>query len=363
MATYSPPTIQQTNVGTPTATKAPYTANTSLELSTGGAKSASAGPYSSPSKIQSIDFGVREVRSWGVDARTPGIIVDEEQSGSSTIKGNVTLAGGSPGGVEVEVVDTDNGQTISTATTDSNGYYEVSVPDGHYHVTAGATSDGHQWETKITSVSAETSTVNFELEEAGGISMTQEMAAVINKLYDVRIESYSTPITSSAQKDAQSYPERGVTSYATSPFVSENSRTFSLVATISSYSSPIRSAAVSDRTTLELQNQILTWDPDNAEWYTEWFQQPKIIDSEDTLSVRSLVSDYVEQTEATVQIEYDGDGNGKADKESELVELGSEQKVKEVKGLPIDEDGFYRIKVTEYSGYYSIYGLNLAVTH
>lgn len=349
--------------GTPTATKAPYVANASLEASSGATKTVSAGPYSSPSNTQSMDFGVRKVRSWGADIRSPGVAVDEEKSGSSTIKGTITLSNGSPEGVEVEIVDTDNGQTVSTATADADGYYEVSVPDGHYHVTAGATADGHVWETQLTSVSAETATLDFDLDKAGGFSMSIPATAGLSSIYNAYATSFAGPTTSSAQRDAQTYPDRGVTSYATSPFVSENDRELSLVATISSYASPIRSSSVSDRTTLELQNQILTWDPDNAEWYTEWFQQPKIVDSEDTLSVRSLVSDYVEQTEATVQIEYDSDGNGKADKASELVELGSEQRVKEVKGLPIDEDGFYRIKVTEYSGYYSIYGLNLAVTH
>lgn len=384
MATYSPPTIQQTNKGsktassgpysanhrliganaaTPTSTKTPYTANTSLELSSGGVRTASAGPYSSPSNTQSMDFGVRKVRSWGADIRSPSVSVGEEKTGRSTIKGNVTLAEGSPEGVEVEIVDTDNGQTVSTATADAAGDYEVSVPDGHYHVTAGATTDGHQWETRLTSVSAETATLNFDLDKAGGISMAIPATAGLSTIYNAYATSFAAVSSSSARRDSQTYPDRGVTSYATSPFVSENSREISLIATISSYASPIRSSSVSDRTTLDLQNQILTWDPDNAEWYTEWFRQPKIVDSEDTLSVRSLVSDYVEQTEATVQIEYDGDGNGKADKVSELVELGSEQRVKEVKGLPIDEDGFYRIKVTEYSGYYSIYGLNLAVTH
>jgi hypothetical protein len=345
--------------------------------------------YSASPKKQPISFGVRQTRSWGADERTSSTSINEHKNGDSTIQGTVSVPGGISGGgiesrrvwdryrqyqrprypkgqriqIEVEIVDAYNGQTISSAIVDEDGYYEVSVPDGHYHVTAGATSDGYVWETKLTSVSAEISTVNFDLDKAGSISMVLPATASRTASYDVSVESYSASMTSSAQKEGQTYPDRGVTSYATSPFVSKNSRTLSLVATVSSYASPIRSSSVRDGTTLDVQNQILTWDSDNAEWYTEWFQQPRIVDSEDTLSVRSLVSDYVEQTEIAVQVEYDADGNGKADKVSELVELGSKQKVKEVQGIPVDEDGFYRIKITEYSGYYSIYGLNLAVTH
>jgi len=345
--------------------------------------------YSASPKKQPTNFGVRQTRSWGADERTSSTSINEHKNGDSTIQGTVSVPGGISGGgiesrrvwdryrqyqrprypkgqriqVEVEIVDAYNGQAISSATVDENGYYEISVPDGQYHVTAGATLDGYVWETELVSVSAEASTVNFDLDKEGGISMASPTAAGLSTIHNVYATSFATTSSSSSRRDAQAYPDRRVTSYAASPFVSENDREFSFVASASSYASPIRSSAISDRTALELQNQVLTWDPDNAEWHTEWFQQPKIVDSEDTLSVRSLVSDYVEQTEATVQIEYDADGNGRADKTSELVELGSKQKVKEVKEIPVDEDGFYRIKITEYSGYYSIYGLNLAITH
>jgi len=305
MAVYLAPTVQQKTTGSPSTTKAPYTAEIeAIELS---------GSVSFEVPPQEFSAVIPTDRQTGLQASSKGPYLN-------------------PSPIETELAG-------EIAYVRPPQLFDASIPY--------VNETGLKTKTKGPYV---------------GSPITETPPAETPVVSNPQIESFSRSVASSAKREAKT-AFREIASHA-SPSVSiANRGEFNLDSTVLSFSESVRSSARSDRTTLELQNQILTWDPDNAEWYTEWFQQPKIVDSEDTLSVRSLVSDYVEQTEATVRVEYDADGNGTADKESKLVELGSEQKVKEVEGLPIDENGFYRIKVTEYSGYYSIYGLNLAVTH
>jgi hypothetical protein len=132
---------------------------------------------------------------------------------------------------------------------------------------------------------------------------------------------------------------------------------------IESHVSESRSFSHNERVSLEVVDQQIFWNEDRSYWYTNWFSESKILGNEDTLAIRSMVVPDAKQPAAIAQVEYDGEGNGKADAISEPVELGRHEQVEELHGIPIDEDGYYRIRITEYSGYNSLYKLDTAIVH
>lgn len=154
--------------------------------------------------------------------------------------------------------------------------------------------------------------------------------------------SESKPITSTADRNGLQYEKRELDQ---------------------SYISPITSFIYNERTSLEVIDQSIRWDDDKAVWYTDWFSETKILGSEDQLAIRSLVVQNAKQPAAKVVMQYDSDGDGVVDKESETIYLGKDQSVKTVSGIPIDEDGYYRIKIMEYSGYNSLYAIDTAIVH
>jgi hypothetical protein len=140
-------------------------------------------------------------------------------------------------------------------------------------------------------------------------------------------------------------------------------RVIDLIESVESHSKHFRSSIYNDRTSLELLDQEVTWQEDETAWYTNWFQESKILGSEDSLAVRSLVIEDSKEPAATVVLQYDENGSGEVDRESEPVRLGRDQSVEKFSGVPVDEDGYYRLKITEYSGYNSLYELNTAIIH
>jgi len=86
-----------------------------------------------------------------------------EQVSDGTFQGTVTDSNSNPlSGVTVEVLE--NGSTVTTATTDSNGGYSVQVSAGTYDIVAS--DPDYQQATKTESVSGDsTTTVDFQLAE------------------------------------------------------------------------------------------------------------------------------------------------------------------------------------------------------
>jgi hypothetical protein len=118
-----------------------------------------------------------------------------------------------------------------------------------------------------------------------------------------------------------------------------------------------------ERTSLELLDHQLSWDDDAAVWYTDWLQESKILGTEDLLGLRGMVTADAKEPAARVFVEYDATGDGVVDEQSEVLETGSDEDVLEVVGVPVDPDGWYRLKITEYSGYNSLYDLDLGIIH
>jgi hypothetical protein len=110
-------------------------------------------------------------------------------------------------------------------------------------------------------------------------------------------------------------------------------------------------------------DHAVEWHDDGSYWTTPWVKKSKIIDSEDTIAVRSLVVPNSKEPAAIIQIEYDGTGNGTVDASSDKVWLEDEEIAEEVTGVPIDENGYYRMKISEYSGYNSLYKIDTGIVH
>ena len=118
-----------------------------------------------------------------------------------------------------------------------------------------------------------------------------------------------------------------------------------------------------DRTSLELLDYPLEWDDGEVAWYTDWFPEEKILGSENQLAIRGLVVPGSKEPAATIYVEYDGDGNGSVDETSEPVDTGSDEAIHDVVGIPVDENGWYRLKITNHSGYNELYSLDLGMVH
>jgi hypothetical protein len=140
-------------------------------------------------------------------------------------------------------------------------------------------------------------------------------------------------------------------------------RVVDLLESVSSHSDQIRASVYNDRTSLELLDQTVEWVEEDSAWYTGWFQESRILESEDSLAVRSLVIDDAKEPAATVVLQQDHTGKGEVDHESEPVRLGSNQSVETFQGVPVDEDAYYRLRISEYSGYNSLYSIDTAIIH
>lgn len=132
---------------------------------------------------------------------------------------------------------------------------------------------------------------------------------------------------------------------------------------VDSHGRPCATFCYTERTSLELIDYSITWDDKDTEWITNWFQESKILGSEDTLAIRSLIVDEAKDPAARVVVDYNENGNDSVDATSEPIELGSDAKVYDVVGVPVDPDGYYRIRITDYSGYNSIYSIDMGIIH
>ena len=131
----------------------------------------------------------------------------------------------------------------------------------------------------------------------------------------------------------------------------------------SSHSRGSFTTVFNDRTSLELLDYPLEWDDGEVAWYTNWFSESKILGSEDTLAIRGMVVPGAKEPAATVYVEYDADGNGNPDSVSDPVDTGHNEAIHTVEGIPLDEGGWYRLKITNHSGYNELYSLDLGMVH
>lgn len=149
----------------------------------------------------------------------------------------------------------------------------------------------------------------------------------------------------------------------TSSVTSSSSRVASLVAATSSEVAPITSFTFNKRTSLELLDYDVLFSEDEAVWYTEWFQESRILDSEERLALMSRIVDAAKRPAAVIEVEYDEDGNGVVDATSDPIHVDEDEQVHEVTGIPFDPKGHYRLRISQYSGYNSIYDVSFGVVH
>jgi len=140
-------------------------------------------------------------------------------------------------------------------------------------------------------------------------------------------------------------------------------RVISLLESVNSHSRGSFTTVFNDRTSLELLDYPLEWDDGEVAWYTDWFSESKILGSEDTLAIRGMVVPGAKEPAATVYVEYDADGNGNPDAVSDPVDTGHNEAIHTVEGIPLDEGGWYRLKITNHSGYNELYSLDLGMVH
>jgi hypothetical protein len=177
----------------------------------------------------------------------------------------------------------------------------------------------------------------------------------------VEPQSHLDGSDSTSERGALTYAIRSGGSHA-SGIDTDSIRVIDLSESVESHSKQFRSSIYNNRTSLELIDQEINWDEEDAAWYTDWFQETKLLGSEDSIAVQSLVIDKAKEPAATVVLQYSERGD-KVDRESEPVRLGRNQSVEKFSGVPVDEDGYYRLKITEYSGYNSLYEINTAIIH
>jgi hypothetical protein len=125
----------------------------------------------------------------------------------------------------------------------------------------------------------------------------------------------------------------------------------------------INSFATSDRTSLELIDFDVEYDENEAAWYTNWFEEEKILGDEDEVAIIAYVVPDAKEPAATVHLEYDSNGDGQVDAQSDPVRVGRQQDVKVFENVPIVDDGQYRLRISNYSGYNSLTTLNVGFVH
>lgn len=150
---------------------------------------------------------------------------------------------------------------------------------------------------------------------------------------------------------------------STTALTSDSIRVINLLEGITSHSNGSNSWVYNERTSLELLDFDLTWDDDEVSWFTNWFQEIRILGSEDGIGIMANIVDGAKEPSATVYLQFDSTGNGTVDEESDPVDLYQSDRVKQFTGIPMDESGYYRLKITNYSGYNSLYSLDVGFTH
>lgn len=133
--------------------------------------------------------------------------------------------------------------------------------------------------------------------------------------------------------------------------------------TVSSFAGKMVSWAYDDRTSLELIDYNVTWNDEKAVWHTPWVNEYRVLGDEDTFVVRGSVVENSEDPTAMIVIQYDEDGNGVVDKESDPIRVARDEQVHEVSEIPVTESGQYRMKINEYGGYNSLYSLDMGIVH
>lgn len=132
---------------------------------------------------------------------------------------------------------------------------------------------------------------------------------------------------------------------------------------VNSYVGTITSFASSERTSLQLIDFDVSYDESTATWVTDWFQEERILGDEETLALIAYTVDGAKDPAATVYVEYDASGDGNIDERSEAIPVDERGRVRAVEDVPSDEEGYYRLLITEYSGYNSLTNLNIGLVH
>lgn len=162
--------------------------------------------------------------------------------------------------------------------------------------------------------------------------------------YEIRVLSYTDHTTSSSQ-------------WATT------TTTIDVKKTLTTNIGTVKTWIYTDLTSLELLDYEVDWNGDTKSWYTKWFQESKILGREDELVLRGSTDSTTSDDVAEVTVQYKDDIENDVDSESESIQIGSEEIVHEVKGVPTNETGWYRIRVTKYSGANTLYSLDLGLVN
>lgn len=189
--------------------------------------------------------------------------------------------------------------------------------------------------------------------------LDSSVEALIQLSYGV--SSHATQSTSSSKRSVD-LKRTEHNSYSSTIF-SEANTIITISTTVNSHTEQFRSYSYNDRTSLELFDYHVTWDDEKSVWYTPWINQELVLGSEDIFVIRGSVIENAKDPTALVSIQYDSDNDGVPNGESEIVTIGNDEQVQEVHDIPIQEGGRYRIKIMEYSGYNSLYSLDMAVVH
>jgi hypothetical protein len=212
--------------------------------------------------------------------------------------------------------------------------------------------------------SSERGSLNFEGRESDpSVSTGFSSSAIRVVALDEEVRSSASAAVSTSDRGPISYEGRESEPSFADRFESDAIRVIDLKESVSSHSKRSGSFVYNDRTSLELLDHEISWSDGEAAWYTDWFQETKIIGTEDHLAIRSLVVDNAKEPAATVIVQYDSDGDGEVDAESDPIRLGRNQTVSKVTGVPIDEDGFYRLRISQYSGYNSLYAIDTGIVN
>jgi len=203
-------------------------------------------------------------------------------------------------------------------------------------------------DTVYRSVNSHTSTITSNSSTVfSTFSTTSSHVGAIDSSVKSLISVYRSP--SSHSKSITSNSSRSAANHAPS--------------NVSSHIKPVSSFTYNERTSLDLIDYDVTWSDETASWHTPWVKQFRVLGSEDTMVVRGSSVDDSKDPCALVQIEYDKSGNESIDKKSEIIQVTNEDQIHEVSSVPLDEGGWYRMRIFEYSGYNSLYSLDMGMIH
>lgn len=133
-----------------------------------------------------------------------------------------------------------------------------------------------------------------------------------------------------------------------------------LIREVTSHVGAVSSFAQNDRTSLELIDYDVVWDQAKSAWVTGWFPMTKILGNEDEYGIKAYTAPQATDPAARIRIEYDADGDETPDEVSDPVYITEDEQIEAVERIPLDEDGYYRIVIDQYSGYNDLVGLDVA---